>query len=147
MRRDRIANEKVIDFLSPVTRVPGTVYTAKFDTQTSQTSVGGSREALTNLLLMILMGDWGVGGTVNITVQHCQTQNGTYTTHSTIAQMLQSEDEDLYLAEVKNFYRYIRLMVVFAGAICDVAIVGTGNRSRRERVVQLGTEKTVTKVY
>lgn len=146
MSRDRIANEKIIDFLSPVTRVPGIVYTTAYDTQTSQVTVGGTREALTNILLSVMIGDWGVGGTINITVEH-SLDNVTFTTHSTIAQMLQSEGEDLYLAEFKNFYRYVRLVITVVGAICDVAILGSGNRSRRARVAQLGTEKTVTKIY
>jgi len=144
MLRDLISNLKIIDFLPPVTRVPGVVYTSKFDTRTSETSVGGSREALTNMLLAISVDDWGLGGSINIVIQHCATENGTYTTHSTVAQMLQSESEDLFLAEFKDFNRWVRLAITFAGAIVDVAIIGIGNCSRRAKVVQVGTEKTVT---
>ena len=144
MLRDLLANLKIIDFLPPVTRVPGVVYTSKFDTRTSQSSVGGSREALTNLLLAITVDEWGVGGSIDIVIQHCATENGTYATHSSVAQMLQSESEDLFLAELKDFNRWIRLAITFAGAIVDVAIIGVGNCSRRARVVQVGTEKTVT---
>lgn len=144
MLRDLISNLKIIDFLPPITRVPGVVYTSKFDTRTSQVTVGGSREALTNLLLAISVSEWGVGGTIDVVIQHCATENGTYATHSTIAQMLQSESEDLYLAELKDYNRWVRLAITFAGAIVDVAIVGIGNCSRRAKVVQVGTEKAVT---
>ena len=144
MLRDLISNLKIIDFLPPVTRVPGVVYTSKFDTRTSEVSVGGSREALTNMLQAISVDDWGLGGSINIVIQHCATENGTYTTHSTVAQMLQSESEDLFLAEFKDFNRWVRLAITFAGAIVDVCIIGIGNCSRRAKVVQVGTEKAVT---
>jgi len=146
MRRDRISNERIINLLAPERRLVGGFFSASIDMMTSQVVAGGTREAHTNMLLAVLMGaNWDVGGTINITVQHSN-DNATWVNHSTIAQMLQTEGEDIYLAEVKDFRRYVRLWVIVATAAATFAIVGSADRSRRERVYQEGTEKAVTEV-
>jgi len=146
MRRDRISNERIINFLAPGTRLAGGYQSASIDMMTSQVIVGGTREAHTNMLLSILMGaNWGNNGTIDITVQHSN-DNATWVNHSTIAQLLQTEGEDIYLAEIKDFRRYVRLWVVVAAATTTFCITGSADRSRRERVYQEGTEKAVTEV-
>ena len=145
MRRDRISNERIINFLAPGTRLAGGYQSSAIDMMTS-TVAAGTREAHTNMLLSILMGaNWGNNGTIDITVQHSN-DNATWVNHSTIAQLLQTEGEDIYLAEIKDFRRYVRLWVVVATATTTFCIVGSADRSRRERVYQEGTEKAVTEV-
>ena len=144
MKRDRISNEKIINFLVPASYTAGTHVSSTIDMQTAQTSVGGSREAISNLLLALTVGaTWGALGTIDITIQH-SLDGTTFTTHSTVAQITQASGETLFLAELKDFRRYVRLSVVVAVGTCLCAIVGNGSRSRRERVVQLGTEVAVT---
>ena len=144
MKRDRISNEKIIDFFPIATYTVGTHNSTIFDLQNF--SAGTNREDITNMLfsLMIAAG-WVAAGTVNITIQHSNTNSAAaMVAHSTVSQAAQSNDEDLYLFEAKDFRRYVRLQMVVAAQSVTAAVLGNGSRSRREPVYQLGTELTVT---
>jgi len=142
MRRDRIANEKIIDFFVPASRTVGTHTSGVFDLRQGGSGEGPGREIIENMMLMITVGaTWGGTNTITITVNTGDTS--TVTAYATIAAMSAAESQDLYLAELKSLQRYIQLSVVLTGTTL-FSILGSGNRSRREPVIQLGTEKTVT---
>jgi hypothetical protein len=146
MRRDRIANEKVIDFFAPTALTAGTTYYSSiFDTMRVSVSQN-NRENITNLLLQIsIQSGWSATGTLTCFLQHCvDGLAGSMVTYATLALMGGMESEDLYLAEIKDFNRYIRLGMTPATANVTLCALGVGNRSRREPVVQLGREKAVT---
>ena len=146
MRRDRIANEKVIDYLPPVACTAGATSTGDiFDTMRESISQN-ARENHTNVLLMIsIMSGWGATGTLTVVFQHHTGPLGAnMVAYATLALMGGMESEDLYLAEIKDFNRYNRVTATPATANVTLCILGSANRSRREPVVQVGTEKAVT---
>jgi len=146
MRRDRISNEKVIDFFPPAARGSGsTYYSGVFDTMRVSTS-RNTRECLTNLMLMVSVGTgWAAGGQLSIIMQHGLTGNPTaLVNYAQVALMQADEGEDLYLAEIKDFNRFVRLSLTVIAFNATVCVLGSGNRSRREPVTQVGSEKAVT---
>ena len=142
MRRDRIANEKVIDFFVPLSRSLGIHQSGVFDLRQGGTGEGPGREIPTNIMFALQIGAIGAGGTIVATVYTGDTA-AALTLYATIAQMSQAEGEDLYLWEIRDLQRYIELYLILSGTtLCNV--LGSANRSRREPVIQLGTEKVVT---
>ena len=88
---------------------------------------------------------WGVTGILGITMQHCvDGLAGSMVDYATVAIMQGQESEDLYLAEIKDFNRYVRLEFRVVTASVTLCVLGSFNRSRREDVVQVGREKAVT---
>ena len=146
MRRDRLANEKYIDFVNCVTYTAGiTLYSPIFDTMRESISQN-TRENLTNMVLGIsIASGWSATGLLYVTMQHCMDGlAGSMVNYATVAFMGGQEGEDLYLAEIKDFNRYVRLSILPITANVTCNILGVGNRSRRENVSQVGTEKAVT---
>ncbi len=146
MRRDRIANEKVIDFFPPQSMTAGAASNSDiFDTMRESISQN-ARENHTNILLCIsIASGWSATGTLTILMQHHTGPLGAdMVTYATLDLMGGMESEDLYLAEIKDFNRYVRLRATPATANVTICVIGTANRSRREPVVQVGTEKGVT---
>ena len=146
MRRDRTENEKVIDFFAPTTMTAGTTYYSSiFDTMMVSTSQN-NRENITNILIAIsIASGWGATGTLTGFLQHCvDGLGGSMVTYATLALMGGMESEDLYVAEIKDFNRYIRLGMTPATVNVTLCALGNGNRSRREPVVQVGREKAIT---
>lgn len=149
MRRDRIANEKVINFFAPATYAIGTSISVVWDLRAGvpvvgAPSVGAGREIPTNILLALSIGaGWGATGTLDLSVQTGDT-TATLVAYATGAQCLATELEDLYLFEFKDLQRYMRLDMVIGTAECLFALTGIAERSRREPVFQVGTEKDVT---
>ena len=138
MKRDRIANEMVIPFVVPDTKTTGTYYSSAYDTWTS-------RSYPTNMLLITALGDGCTADTTTVTL-HLQdsADNSTWAAHATVAQMTYTSSDYLFLAEIKDFRRYIKLKTIIGGASAEICVIGVLNRSKREPVYQWGTEKTVT---
>lgn len=143
MRRDRIANEKVIDFFVPLSRTAGTHQSGVFDLRQGGSGEGPGREIPTNIMFMLQIGaGFGVGATIVATV-FTGDAAAALTLYATVAGISQAEGQDLYLWEVRDLQRYMELYLVLSGTtLCNV--LGSANRSRREPVIQLGTEKAVT---
>jgi len=149
MRRDRIANEKIIDFFPPEACGIGTSISAVWDLRAGipvvgAPSAGAGREIPTNILLSLsVAAGWGALGTLDLSVQ-----TGDLTTslvaYATGAQCLATELEDLYLFEFRDLQRYMRVDIIVGGAACTLCVIGNAERSRREPVFQAGTEKVVT---
>ena len=148
-RRDRIANEKIIDFFPPNQYTMGTSISAVWDLRAGVPVVGApsggaGREILTNILLALsISAGWGAAGTLDLTAQTGDT-TATLVAYAVGAQCLATELEDLYLFEFRDLQRYMRLDMVIAGADCPFCLIGNVERSRREPVFQVGTEKAVT---
>ena len=148
-RRDRIANEKIIDFFAPAANGIGTSISAVWDLRAGvpvvgAPSAGAGREIPTNILLSLSIGaGWGALGTLDLSVQTGDLTT-TLVAYATGAQCLATELEDLYLFELRDLQRYMRLDIIVAGAGCTFCIIGNVERSRREPVFQVGTEKLVT---
>ena len=142
MRRDRIANEKIIDFFTPASRAAGSVLSGVFDLRQGGSGEGPGREIATNIMFMCQISTWGAGATVVATVLTGDT-DAAVTNYCTVAGMSQAETQDLYLWEVRDLQRYIQLLMVLSGTTL-FNVLGSANRSRREPVIQLGDEKAVT---
>ena len=133
MKRDRIANELVIPFVINTTYLTNTgILTANWDTMH-----GGANP--TNILLIATMAAWGAGGVVTIRLQHCLTSGGAYTTHKTCAVMNQTSGITCFIAEIKDYQRFIRLSFDVTVAVCTLSVTGILTRSRREPVTQFDT--------
>ena len=149
MKRDRIANEKIINFHIPAARAIGTSASAIFDLRAGTPVVGAAgsgagREINTNILLALQIGgDWAAAGTINVRVFTGNTVV-TLSLYATGAQCLGTEGDILYLFELRDLQRYIRVDLVIAGATCLCSMLGSADRSRREPVYQAGTEKAIT---
>lgn len=149
-RRDRIANEKIIDFFVPQAFAIGTHSSGTIDLRNAPAVVGApgggkGREIITNVLFAISIGaGWGAGGTLNFEVFTGDVA-ATVTSFATFAVITQATGEDLYLSEIRDLQRFINLQCICGGAECPfICVIGNGERSRREPVFQLGTELTVT---
>lgn len=148
-RRDRIANEKIIDFFVPGTRNVGTTASGVFDLRAGTPVVGAGgagtgREIHTNILLQLQIGgDWAALGTLQVLVYTGNTSTA-LTLFATCAAALGTEGEDLYLYELRDLQRYMRVDLVIGVAACVCNMIGNAERSRREPVYQLGTEKSIT---
>lgn len=145
MRRDRIANEKYIDFVNCITYTAGiTLYSAIFDTMRVSTSQN-HRSNLTNLVIAAqIASGWSSSGYLQLTLQHCVDGLAASMVNYARWAMSGGQGEDLYMAEIKDFNRYIRLAILPTTANVTLSALGVGNRSRREPVVQVGTEVAVS---
>jgi len=142
MKRDRISNEKVIDFFVPASRSVGIHQSGVFDLRQGGTGEGPGREIPTNIMFGLQIGAIGAGGTIVATVYTGDT-GAALTLYATIAQMSQAEGEDLYLWEIRDLQRYIELYITLSGTTL-FNVLANANRSRREPVIQLGLEKAAT---
>lgn len=146
-RRDRIANEKIVPFHVPAIRTAGTNASAVHDLRAGVAVVGApgsgaGREIHTNMLLSLQIGaDWA--GAVTLLVYTGNTAT-TLTLFATAAQCTNAEGEDLYLFEIRDLQRYMRVDLVVADEDCLCNLIGNAGRSRREPVYQPGTEKAMT---
>jgi len=133
MRRDRISNEKIIQFYVPKLRTVGTFASGVYDLRQGGSGEGPGREVPTNCMLILGFGAGGDGNTVTITVS--TGDNSTTTSFVTVGAMTKGTS-DLWLAEFRDLQRYISLSAVVAGGSTHFYIVGSFNRSRREPVIQ-----------
>ena len=99
------------------------------------------RENLTNMLILLNI-TFGTSGTVDIIVQD-SADNVTFANFATLSQAADADGETLYSAEIKDFRRYVRLNYTVAVDTSVLSLTGVGDRSRREPVVNGGTELTV----
>ena len=151
-RRDRIANEKIVDFFVPQNLTPGTHSSGVFDLRNAPAVVGApgggvGREIITNMLLQfsVVEGTGGAGGWVVTPRVLTGNTAATLTLFATtVLPMATGDGEDLYLVEIRDLQRYIRLDLVVANHGVLICVLGNGERSRREPVFQLGTELVVT---
>ena len=150
MRRDRIANEKVIDFFVPQAIAIGTGWSAAIDLRDAPPVVGApgggqGREIHTNILFSLSIGahDAAAGWTATVQVNTGDTIAG-LALYATSALMAQTDGEDLYLMEIRDLQRWMRVGIVVAGHALTCCLLGNADRSRREPVWQLGTEVAMT---
>lgn len=145
MRRDRLSNEKIPLFLEPVQLTAGTHLTGYRDFMELYAGTSMRHSNPTNMILQFAMGHWGAGGTVTVTVQDSD-YAAVFRNFATLGVMSQGAlpAEDLWLAEIRDFRRYLRLSIVVAVAAVYICVMGNAERSRREPVAQWGTEVTVT---
>ena len=148
-RRDRIANEKIIDFFVPAIRTAGISQSGVVDLRAGIPVVGAAgggagREVHTNILLQLQIGSpWALTNTLIVRVFTGDTAVA-LTLFATSAACLGTEGEDLYLFEIRDLQRYMRVDLVLTGHSCLCNMMGNAERSRREPVYQLGTEKCMT---
>lgn len=152
-RRDRIANEKIIPFFAPAARAVGTNASGVIDLRAGVAVVGAAgggagREIHTNILLQLQVGgEWSLTGSLIVFVYTGNTA-AALTLFATCVAATGAEGEDLYLYELRDLQRYMRVDLVIANSVgdagCLCSMLGNAERSRREPVYQLGTEKAVT---
>jgi len=150
MRRDYPANNKVGIFYAQARRTAGAA--AYISTAIDHASGRAGRvhgyEWSTVLMCILYVTRWpAVGaGTITITIQHSNTGvAGTYAAYATVAAATEASGEDLYIFEIRDFRRYVRLSAIVAGGTCDFNCLGVFDRSRGEPVYQdIATELAVT---
>lgn len=150
MRRDRIANEKIIDFMVPAIYPIGANPSAIVDLRNAPAVVGApgggvGREIHTNLLFVLSIGAHeavaGWGFTLEIFTGDVVT---TMTSYAITVGVAQLGADDLYLIEIRDLQRYIQTQLTVTGHTLLCCLIGNAERSRREPVFQLGTELGVT---
>ena len=139
--RDLHAILAPLQFLAALSRVAATYTSLSVDTMAALTT-SDLRENLTNMMILLNI-TFGTGGTVDITIQD-SSDNVTFANFGTLAQADDADGETLYSAEIRDFRRYVRLSVVVASATSVLSLCGIGDRSRREPVVNGGTELAFT---
>ena len=144
MRRDRIANERVIPFLPPIQLGIATAASAEFDLRQGPAGAFfAGREIPTNMLLVVNMSAvTSATATIDITVDTGDVA-GACTLFATIGQMA-FDTNTLWVAEITDLQRYINLNWTVATAVLLVGIIGIVNRSRREPIYQTANEAAVT---
>lgn len=127
--------------LAALSRVVATYVSASIDTMANITN-SDLRENLTNMMILMNI-TFGTAGTVDITIQDSG-DNVTFANFGTLGQAADADGETLYSAEIRDFRRYVRLSVVVAVDTSVFSIEAIGDRSRREPVVNGGTELAFT---
>ncbi len=148
MRRDFIANNKVSLFYAHARREQGTgAYLSNvIDHAIGRAARTHGYEWSTTLMGILYVNRWpAVGaGTITMTIQH-SIDNSTWATYATVAAATEASGEDMFLFEIRDFRRYVRLSTIVANGHCDFSCIGIFDRSRGEPVTQTdATELTVT---
>jgi len=148
MRTDLVSNHKVTVFQYPDKIEAQTITTVSRDMSHSISSPAGYHEKNRSMLLIIPVRQWGADGTITITVQD-SADNSTFSTFATLSAASQTAAPTVYIADIHNFKRYVRLSVVVAGGVegrteFEFAIIGVCAIPNRAPVYQEGTELTVT---
>jgi len=149
MRRDRIANEKIVDFFAPEILTVGNHFCNAVDIRSGVPVVGAAsggagREVPTNVLFAAsIAAGWGAVGTLDLQVWTGDTA-ATCALYATGAQALATELEDLFLYEVRDLQRWVQVLLIVGGVDITLCCLGNIERSRREPVYQIGTEKAIT---
>ena len=145
MRRDRIANERIIAFKQPGQEA--TVTSATYDLRQGPAGAfWAGREIPTNVLLVFnFSATVTVGATLINTVFTGDTA-ATCTLYATLGVMTHAATAAgmLWLAEIRDLQRYIYITQTVAVQVLDWSLTGNFNRSRREPIYQTGTEVAVT---
>ncbi len=138
--RDLHAVLAPLQFLAAASRVAAAYTSLSVDTMAALIT-SDLRENLTNLMILLDI-TFGATGTVDIVMQD-SADNTTFANFATLAQALQTDGETLYSAEVRDYRRYIRFVVTVGTATSVFSLSAVGDRSRREPVVNGGTELAV----
>lgn len=96
-----------------------------------------------NLLVLISISSFGGSGTIDLNVRH-KNDNEDFVSRGTLAQMTQASGQTLFLAEVKNFRRFIRIDSTVGTATSAFQIIGILGHSRGNPVLQSFTELALT---
>lgn len=83
-----------------------------------------------NAILYIDAADKGASGTADIVVQHCDTSGGSYTTHTTVAQITANGQTIVELSKLK---RYVKVNATIAGNAFDLSAVIIGGNLRESK--------------
>jgi len=149
-RRDRIANEKIIDFMVPAIYPIGANPSAIVDLRNAPAVVGApgggaGREIHTNILFQLSIGahDAAAGWTFQLEIFTGDVAT-TMTSYAITALVAQAGADDLYLIEIRDLQRYMQTQLTVANHAFLCCLLGNAERSRREPVFQLGTELAVT---
>ena len=147
MRRDRIANERIIQFIAPDVVANGASNSAEYDLRAGPAGAFFSgREMPTNVMFIVGFGTQNVDVTLDIIV-HTGDVSGALTSYATLGTMTQPGTAALWLAEVSDLQRYIQIYCTIAAgqsAALEHFVIGSFNRARREPIFQAGTEVAVT---
>ena len=98
-----------------------------------------------NMLIIVSISTFGGSGTIDLTVSH-KNDNEDFVTRGTLAQMAHADGVTFYVAEVKNFRRFIRIDSVVAVATSVFQIIGILGHSRGNPVLQAAAELALTDV-
>lgn len=139
--RDMHAVLAPLQFLAAASKTAAAYNSLAVDTMAALTT-SDLRENLTNLMILLNI-TFGTSGTVDIVIQD-SADNITFANFATLSQAADADGETLYSAEIKDFRRYVRLNYTVAVATSVMSLTGIGDRSRREPVVNGGTELTVS---
>lgn len=84
-------------------------------------------------LLLIDVADKGAAGTADVVVTHCDTSGGTYTTHTTVAQITANGQT---VVELSNLKRYAKVNVTIGANAVDMsAVLVAGNLRESKNLV------------
>ena len=149
MRRDRIANERIIQFIAPDVVANGASNSAEYDLRAGPAgAVFNGREMPTNVMFIVGFGTEADGETLDIIV-HTGDVSGALTSYATLGTMTHAGVAALWLAEVSDLQRYIQIYCTVDagggnGTELEHFVIGSFNRARREPIFQAGTEVAVT---
>jgi len=148
MRTDLVSNHKVTMFQYPDRLQAQTLVTTSRDMYHAITTPAGHYEKNRSMLIIMPVHEWGRDGTITITVQHSN-DNTTFTTLATLSAASAGAAPTVYIADVHDFRRYVRLSCVIAGGsegnvYFEFCILGVCAIPNRAPVYQEGTELTVT---
>ena len=86
-----------------------------------------------NAVLVVDVGDIGGGGTVDIVISDCETSGGTYTTHTTVAQI---DADGQTTVDLRDFDRYIKAVAtVGTNAVDFSALFVCGNLRESKNLI------------
>lgn len=138
--RDLHAVWAPLQFLAAASKTVAAYNSLAVDTMAALTT-SDLRENLTNMMILLNI-TFGSSGTLDIIVQD-SADNLVFANFATLSQAADADGETLYSAEIKDFRRYVRLNFVVAVDTSVMSLTGVGDRSRREPVVNGGTELAV----
>jgi len=145
MRRDRCANERIIQFKPPTSVQAGSGWTcAEVDLRQGPAgAIWAGREIPTNMLLVAIFSTTVTAGATLDLIIHTGDVSGTLTSYATISQMAHSTNT-IWIAEVRDLQRYVRIAYTVGTQTLYFGLTGNLERSRREPIYQTANEATVT---
>lgn len=96
-----------------------------------------------NMLLLFSISSFGAAGTLDVTIRH-KNDNEDFVARGTLAQMDQADGVTLYVAEIKDFRRFVRIDTVVGTQTTAFQIIGLFGHSKSNPVLQSFTELAFT---
>lgn len=146
MSKELLSRLKIERHLANASRAVATYVGTTIDTmKLIATALSDMYDNPQNAQVIVDVTTFGGGGTIDITVRH-KNDNEDFVVHSTIGQMAATDGETLYVFEIKNFRRFVRIDAVVAGATSRFAVLANYGHSRGNPELQAATELVVTNV-